>query len=133
MAARLTPIIIFVNRFERCFTFYQKVFGLKVLRIYRGAGHPRWAELQAGDIRLCLHGKYRGLRFRQGRPVAIHFDVKDIRSTAKKITRWGGRIRRPPTKYDYRPTELQVAYAATFVDPDGNIFEVQQVIEEFSD
>jgi predicted lactoylglutathione lyase len=45
----------------------------------------------------------------------------------------GRRIRRPPTRYDYSPAELQIAYAATFADPDGNVFEVQQVIEEFNE
>lgn len=133
MAVSLTPIILFVRRFERCFTFYQKAFGFKVLRLYRGRNHPRWAEFQAGEIRLCLHGGYRGPRFRQGRSVAIHFDVKDIGRTVGKITRYGGRIRRPPKRYDYRPAELQVAYAATFADPDGNVFEVQQVVQEFAE
>ncbi len=131
MAVRLTPIIIFVRRFERCFTFYQKAFGFKVLREYRGRNHPRWAEFQAGEIRLCLHGKYRGPRFRQGRSVAIHFDVRDIRAILVRIKRYGGTVRRPLRKYDYRPAELQIAYAATFADPDGNVFEVQQVVKEF--
>lgn len=132
MAVRLTPLILFVSHFERCLTFYQKVFGLKLLRLYRRPGHPRWAELQAGEVRLCLHGKYRGPRYRSGRPLAVHFDVRDIRQAVQKIRKHGGTVRHAPKKYDYRPAELQIAYAALFKDPDGNIFEVQQVVKEFT-
>lgn len=133
MAARFDPVILFVNRFERCLTFYRKVFGLKVLRVYRGPDHSDWAELLVGDMRFCLHGKYRRRsRYRSGRPLTLHFDVKDIRRTLKKVRQYGGRVVSPPAKYDFRPAELQIAYGAAFKDPDGNVFEVQQVIQEFS-
>ncbi len=130
---RLTPIIFFVRRFEQCLKFYQKVFNLTLLRIYTGKDHPACAELQAGETRLCLHANYKGPQYHQGRPMAIHFDVNDIHRTVDKIKRYGGTVKRQPRKYDYRPAELQVAYAATFADPDGNQFEAQQVLEEFED
>ncbi len=131
--ARLTPVIIFVRHFERCLTFYQKVFRLRVLRIYKEKLHPPWAELQLGDIRFCLHGAYRGPRYRQGRPVAMHFEVQDIQRTVGKIKRFGGRVKHGPKRFDFRPAELQIAYQATFADPDGNEFEVLQVLEEFEE
>ncbi len=39
----------------------------------------------------------------------------------------------PPRKVDFRPAELMVVYDATSADPDRNEFEVQQLIEEFSE
>lgn len=131
-AARITPLILFVSRFDQCLRFYQKVFGLTPIRIYRGKGHPRWAELHADGLRFCLHGNYRGPRYRSGEPLALHFNVPDISATIRKIRAFGGTVRRPPRRYDYRPAELQVALATSFRDPDGNLFELQQVLEEFS-
>ncbi len=128
---RLTPIILFVRRFEPCLKFYQRALHLRLLRIYEGKNHPAWAELQAGEIRLCLHAGYEGPPYRQGRPVAIHFDVTDIHRTVGKVTQYGGTVKRAPRKFDFRPAELQVAYQATFRDPDGNEFEAIQVVEEF--
>ncbi|MFQ5950871.1 MAG: VOC family protein [Candidatus Geothermarchaeales archaeon] len=133
MSVRLTPIIIFVRRFERCLEFYREVFDLTPVRIYRGKEHPPWAEFQVGDIRLALHGGYRGVQHEQGRPVALHFEVKDIRKTVEKINRYGGQVKEPPRKLDFRPVELMIVYDATFADPDGNEFEVQQLLEEFSE
>lgn len=40
MTARFQPVILFVNRFDRCLEFYRRVFGLKMLRLYRGPDHP---------------------------------------------------------------------------------------------
>lgn len=131
MPARFEPIILFVDRFERCLTFYQKVFGLKLLRVYRGADHPRWAELDVGGIRLCLHGKYKGPKYRPGKPLTLHFDVQNIRETLKRVRKYGGKVVAAPKKYDFFP-ERQIAYAASFKDPDGNTFEVQQVLKDYS-
>ena len=131
MPVKLTPVILFVRYFDRCLKFYEKVFGLELKRLYRGKGHPPWAEFQVGDIRFALHAGYKGPAFRQWRPLALHFDVKDIRRTLAKIKRYGGKIKQPIRKLDFRPEELQLAYAAAFADPDGNVFEVQQVLKKF--
>lgn len=130
MTVRLTPMILFVTRFDRCFTFYRRVFGLRPVRLFRGREHPPWAEFQTGDIRLALHGDYRGPRYRTARPVAIHFSVEDIHRTIRKIRRYGGNAG-TPREIDYRPAELQMVYRTTFKDPDGNEFELQQVIKRF--
>ncbi len=47
---RLTPIILFVRRFEPCLKFYQRALHLRLLRIYEGKNHPAWAELLAGEL-----------------------------------------------------------------------------------
>lgn len=132
MAARFQPIILFVKRFDECLEFYRKVFGLKLLRLYGGPDHPEWAELEVGGVRFCLHAKYRRkARYHPGRPLAMHFDVKSIRKTLQKVKRYGGAVVHPVTRYDFRPAELQIALGAAVRDPDGNVFEVQQVLKEF--
>ncbi len=129
--ARLTPILIFVHRFDECFQFYRKVFGLKLVRLYRGKQHPPWAEFQIGEARLALHGDYNGPPLKICEPLALHFDVKDIRRTMARIKRYGGKVKRGPRRIDFRPAELQVVYAATFTDPDGNEFDLHQVLKRF--
>ncbi len=127
----LSPIILFVDHFDDCLNFYQNVFGLKLVRNWRGPEAPPWAEFQVGDIRLALHGGYKGLHHKQGKPVAIHFEVEDVQHVIKRVERFGGSVRRSPRKVDYRPEELMVAYTATFADPDANEFEILQVLERF--
>lgn len=131
MSMRLTPLILFVRDFEACLTFYTKAFWLKPSRVYRGPGHPHWAEFQLPRTRLALHGGYRGPRFRSGIPLAVQFEVRDLKATIRKIRRYGGRVPRPPKRYDFRPAELQEVLASSFRDPDGNVFEVQQVLRTF--
>lgn len=131
MSVRLTPVLIFVRRFERCLRFYQKAFGLKLVRIYRGKEHPRWAEFQVGGIRLALHGSYKGPPYREG-ALTLDFKVKDIHKTLEKIKRYGGAVKSPPKKVELIP-EHQVVYTAAFVDPDRNEFHVKQVLQEFSE
>ncbi len=128
---KLTPILIFVSRFDECFQFYRKAFGLKVVRMYRGKQHPPWAEFQIGEARLALHGDYNGPPLKICEPLALHFDVRDIRKTIARIKRYGGSVKRGPRKIDFRPAELQVVYAATFADPDGNEFDLHQVLKRF--
>lgn len=128
---KLTPILIFVRRFDQCLEFYRRVFGLKLVRLYKGQKHPPWAELQIGEARLALHGGYDGPIVKICEPLALHFDVKGIRKTIARIKRYGGRVKRGPRKIDFRPAELQIVYAATFTDPDGNEFELHQVLKRF--
>ena len=127
----LSLVIFFVEHFEECLNFYQNVFDLKLVRNWRGPGAPPWAEFQAGNIRLALHGGYKGLHHKQGKPVAIHFEVDDIQQAVNRVERLGGSVKRSPRKIDYRPEELMVAYTATFADPDQNEFEILQVLERF--
>lgn len=132
MPVRLTPIIVFVLDFDRCLEFYQKAFGLEVVRLYRRQKEP-WAELQAGEIRLALHGGYEGPSYQTGRPVAIHFEVEDINRTVERIMEYGGTVKQAPKVFDARPAELQRISQAHFTDPDGNEFEVLQVLEQFTE
>ncbi|MGH2404434.1 MAG: VOC family protein [bacterium] len=127
----MTPIIILVRDFDRCLEFYQKALELNIVRLYRGDEHPLWAELQVGDIRLALHAGYDGPPHQQNEPIAIHFEVDDINHTIERVRAHGGSVKRPPRRVDFRPAELQVAYQAVVVDPDGNEFELLQELERF--
>ena len=127
----LSPIIFFVEHFEECLSFYKNVFDLKLVRNWRGPEASPWTEFQVGNIRLTLHGGYKGVRHKQGKPVAIHFEVEDIQQAVKRVEKFGGSVKRPQRKVDYRPEELMVAYTATFADPDENEFEILQVLERF--
>ncbi|MDR7459691.1 MAG: hypothetical protein QN195_01930 [Armatimonadota bacterium] len=40
---------------------------------------------------------------------------------------------RPPREYDFRPAELMRALQTSFADPDGNEFDVLQILEEFAE
>jgi predicted enzyme related to lactoylglutathione lyase len=57
--------------------------------------------------------------------------VRDIQKTIARVKRYGGRVKRGPRKIDFRPAELQVVYAATIADPDGNEFDLHQVLKRF--
>lgn len=121
----LTPIIIFVRNFKKCLKFYTSVFGLKPVRL-----HGQWAEFQVGDIRLALHGNYKGPRQRQGRPLALHFVIDDIARMIERIKKYGGNAEEP-RRLDFRPSELKVVLEARFTDPDKNQFEVQQILRRY--
>lgn len=110
MTVKLTPILLFVTRFDRCSTFYRRAFGLRPTRLYKGKGHPPWAEFQVGEMRLALHGGYRGPRYRPGQPVALHFSVSNIHATIRKIRRYGGSVETPRI-VDYRPGRAPNGFA----------------------
>ncbi len=78
-----------------------------------------------------MHGGHRGPTLNICEPLALHFDVRNIRNTLRKIERYGGKVKRPMRKIDFRPAELEIVYAATVADPDGNEFELHQVLKKF--
>ncbi len=125
-------VLLFVRNFNRCLKFYRNVFGLKASRLYRGTKHPDWAEFQLGAIRFALHAErgYSGPQLKICRPVALHFIVTDIRHTLAKVEKYGGRIVRAPRKVGLFP-ELEIVYAATIRDPDGNEFDIHQLLKRY--
>ncbi len=118
----VNPIIIFVSNFNKCAQFYQRVFGLKIL--HRSSD---WAELDAGGFVLSIHGSYKGLPANHQKPLALHFVCKDIEKTLRLVRRYGGTVG-PVRTLDFRPDELVTAKEARFRDPDGNEFELRQVV-----
>jgi predicted enzyme related to lactoylglutathione lyase len=132
MRAKLTPIMIFVKDFERCLEFYQNVFELKPMKLYQGREHSPYVEFQVdNDICLALHGDYDGPAYKQGTPIALHFDVEDVHKTIERVKQYGGRVIQPPRKLDFRRyAELQIVEDARVTDPDGNELELRHVLLE---
>jgi predicted enzyme related to lactoylglutathione lyase len=118
----VNPIIIFVSNFDKCLRFYRKVFQLGLL--HKSAD---WAELDAGGFILSIHGGYKGSPNRHQRPIALHFVCRDIDKTIPLVRKYGGSVGRLRT-LDFRPDELVTAKEDRFHDPDGNEFELRQII-----
>lgn len=131
MTSKIPSLVLFVNHFGPCLEFYREGLGLKPTRMYRGKGHPRWAELEGGGITVALHAGYKGAGLKSADPLAVQFLVKDIKKTLSSVERHGGSIMRPSRKIDFRPAELRLVYEATVADPDGNEVVLQQVIREY--
>ncbi len=119
----INPILLFVSRFNECLEFYRKVFGLGLLHRV-----GQWAELDAGGCVLSLHGGYKGKRASQGQPLALHFICEDIEKTRGLVAKYGGHMVHQARLIDFRPDELVTAVEARFSDPDGNQFELRQVV-----
>ena len=118
----VNPIIIFVSNFDKCLRFYRQVFHLQMLH-----RTDDWAELDAGGFILSIHGGYKGSSSRHQRPLGLHFICKDIDRSIRLVRKYGGRVGRIRT-LDFRPEELVTAKEARFHDPDGNEFELRQVV-----
>jgi len=76
-----------------------------------------WAELDAGGFILSIHGGYKGSSSRHQRPLGLHFICKDIDRSIRLVRKYGGRVGR-----------IRTAKEARFHDPDGNEFELRQVV-----
>ena len=118
----VNPIIIFVSNFDKCLRFYRQVFHLRLVH-----KTSDWAELDAGGFVLSIHGGYKAPANRHQRPLGLHFVCKDIDRSIRLVRKYGGKVGRLRT-LDFRPDELVTAKEARFHDPDGNEFELRQVI-----
>lgn len=122
---QLTPIIVFVREFDRCVRFYRKAFGLEPVRL-----DDHWSEFDVGGVRFALHAGYRGEeRHHSGKPVALHFVVEDIAAAVERIRAAGGTADEP--KRFTSQSEGKEFLETHFVDPDGNEFELTQVLRRF--
>ena len=131
-AIHFDPVTLWVRDFESCLAFYREVFGLEVLRLYRESDHPPWVEFRMGDSRFCLHGGYGdGPHYQTAVPLALHFEVDDVDAALERIDRYGGAVKRGAVEEDNRPAELRKIRQAVFTDPDGNEFEVVQLVSDF--
>jgi predicted enzyme related to lactoylglutathione lyase len=86
-----------------------------------------WAELDAGGFILSIHRGYEGPANRHQTPLGLHFVCKDIDRSIRLVRKYGGKVGRLRT-LDFRPDELVTAKEARFQDPDGNEFELRQVL-----
>jgi predicted enzyme related to lactoylglutathione lyase len=131
MPTRLSPIMIFVKDFDKCLQFYENVFGLSPSKLYTGKEHPAYVEFRVdNETYLALHADYDGTPHKQCTPIALHFQVSDIRSTIQKVKEHGGEVIQELRKLDFRDfAEMQIVEDARVIDPDGNELELRQVLE----
>ncbi len=111
--------VLFVRNYDRCLEFYRNALGMEVLRTHKGEGHPDWALLQLGDLRMALHAGHEGEPLRGG-AVCINFFVDDIHLVVERIQQFDGSIKKFPEEHDFRPTQPVMAFFGRFADPDGN-------------
>ena len=114
MITRLSPIVVFVKDFEKSLAFYRDQVGLKLAYPARH-GHVGWAAFKVGGSEFCIHGGGKGNNRRS--PVDVHFTVKGIRDTVRRMKAGGVRFLHPVRKMPW-------GHETTFVDPSGNTFEL---------
>lgn len=118
MIARIDPILLFVKDFTRSLSFYRDVLGLKV-RSHEPV-HEQFAQFELGGTTFAIHGGYKG---KPGGPIHLHFEVRDIRKSVKALKSKGAKFSGPIEKMPWG------TYETSFVDPDGNEFDLTQPIK----
>jgi catechol 2,3-dioxygenase-like lactoylglutathione lyase family enzyme len=94
---------------DRAIGFYRETLGLRVLSRHE----DKWAELDAGPIRLALHGTRDGAPASTGGAAAA-FRVDDLDATAAALRDRGVEFVHQGEVEDY-------GRFALFTDPDGNV------------
>ncbi|MGE0171370.1 MAG: VOC family protein [Oligoflexales bacterium] len=113
-------IVLNVRNFEKCYNFYTVALKMEVLLTHKGDGHPDWALLQLGELRMALHANYEGAPLSGVMPVCLNFFVDDMPTTLSLISEHGGIITARPQEYDFRPTQPVMALFGKFKDPHGH-------------
>lgn len=105
----LDHVYYWVTDMDRAVAFYRDVLGLPLLR----QDGPSWAVLDAGGIRLALHGTLEDRPMETGGATAV-FRVDDL-----DVARAG--LEERGVTFEERAGEVEgLARFATFLDPDGN-------------
>jgi len=115
------PIVVhYVENMERACAFYSNAFGVTVT--FASAG---WSTLDFGQVELALHILSPGHEGEGPIPHAgLNLEVDLIEAAQAEIEAAGGRM------IELREREPHIpARVASFVDPDGNGFELRQNVE----
>ncbi len=112
MLGPLDHVYYWVTDMDRAVAFYQEVVGLRLL-----ARHDsNWAELDAGPVRLALHGTREGAPVETGGTAAA-FRVDDLDATQAALRARG-------VEFVHQGEVEEYGRFALFPDPDGNLIEV---------
>jgi len=112
----INPVILFVKDYEKAFRFYKDTLGLKLVSAEEP--HDEFATFEIGGTVFALHGGYDG-EIREGN-IALHFVSSDIRNEVRRLKKKGVNFRKQIRKMPWG------ALQTTFVDPDGNEFDLIQ-------
>lgn len=101
-----------VSDMDRSVRFYQEVVGLALVRRY----DDNWAELDAGPVRVALHGTKDGAPVETG-GATVAFRVEDLDGTRASLGARG-------VAFVHEGEVEGYGRFALFPDPDGNLIEV---------
>ena len=122
---RLGPIdhvYYWTSDLDRAVKFYQEVVGLN-LRFREGS---KWAEFDAGPVRLALHGAVEGRPIELGGATAV-FRVDDLDAARAALEARGA-------EFDEHVGEVEgYGRFASFRDPDGNVAQIIELVERQGD
>ena len=118
MITRIHPVVVFVKDFGKSLAFYRDKVGLKLAY----PAQDVWAEFKLKGCSFCIHRG--GKRTNRGSSVDVHFEVKGIRATVRRMKAKGVPFLCPVRKMPYGVWET------TFRDPSGNTFELIEPVRK---
>lgn len=108
MIALLGLIMLVVEDLDRSVAFYERLFGLELT--FRSL---RWAELDAGNIRLGLHLGDHDVRVNPATGCSFAFYVDDVNRATADVAACGGSILHEPHDEEFGGS------VSVITDPDG--------------
>jgi predicted enzyme related to lactoylglutathione lyase len=115
----LDHVWFWTSDMDAAIRFYEQTLGLAVLARYGN----EWSELDAGPIRLGLHGSSDGAVPHAG---TVVFRVRDLDATKARLEDRG------VTFEDHVGEVPGVGRYASFADPDGNALQLFEYVERAS-
>jgi predicted enzyme related to lactoylglutathione lyase len=121
---RLWYVNVFVSDFERAVGFFQETLGLPLQFADEKFGYASFAPegVRFGVARVDPDSPEQ--RALVGRHTGIGFGVPDLRDAHAQLEAKGVRFTMEPTKQPWG------GFMATFADPDGNVFYLDQLRDE---
>ena len=117
MFGRIKQVWFWVADMDRAVAFYSEALGLQVVRRHG----DEWVEMDAGPIRVALHGTDATERPTGG---TVVFEVDDL-----DATRFAMEMRGAVFEEHVGEVEDQARFAS-FTDPDGNRMQLIEYLEE---
>jgi predicted enzyme related to lactoylglutathione lyase len=121
---RLWYVNVFVSDFERAVGFFQETLGLALQFADEKFGYASFAPggVRFGVARVDADSPEQ--RALVGRQTGVGFGVPDLQAAHAELEAKGVRFTMAPTKQPWG------GFMATFADPDGNVFYLDQLREE---
>ena len=123
-AARLWYVNVFVSDFDGALGFYEKKLALPLKFKDEKFGYASFATEGAGFSVARVDRSDPKARELVGRHTGIGFGVPDIQKAYEELSSKGVRFTMPPTEQPWG------GILATFSDPEGNVFYLDQLREE---
>ncbi len=114
MIDKIDPVILAVNKFEECVSFYKDKLAL--VETHREKPPDQFVTFTVGGSEFSLHGGYGG---KKGGPISIYFLTSDIDEEMARLKVGGVKIVKPPERFSW-------GWLAEVEDPDGNSVGIYQ-------